>query len=52
MLGYFFDYDIKDTKEIDGKVYADLDTLKPGPGSSVIITNDKITFIKMCDMVP
>jgi hypothetical protein len=52
VLGYFFDYDIKDTKEINGKVYANLDTLKSGTGSSVIITNDKITFIKMRDMVP
>ncbi len=52
VLGYFSEEDIKQTKTINGKTYANLDTLKSGNGASVIITNDKIKFLKMCDMVP
>ncbi len=54
VLGYFFKEDIKDTEIINGKEYADLNTLRGGSilGSSVIITDDKIEFLKKCDMVP
>ncbi len=52
VLGYFSEEDIKETKTINGKTYADLDELKSGNGVSVIITNDKIEFLKMCDMLP
>jgi hypothetical protein len=52
VLGYFSEEDIKQTKTINGKTYANLDTLKSENGVSVIITNDKIKFLKMCDMVP
>jgi len=65
VLEYFSNEFIKDTKIIDGKEYADLETLKGGGpiggGSiesgpilacSVIITDDEIEFLKMCDMVP
>ena len=53
VLGYFNDKDIKNTKTINGKEYADLDTLSDnGLGSAVIITDSKIEFLKMCDMIP
>ena len=65
VLGYFSNEFIKDTQILDGKEYADLETLKGGGpiggGSiesgpilvcSVIITDDAIEFLKMCDMVP
>lgn len=52
--GYFSDTSIRDTKTINGKEYADLDTLREERGlrCSVMITDDKIEFLKMCDMVP
>ena len=51
-MGYFSNDDIRDIKVINGKTHADLDTLRSGTGVSVIITNDKIRFMKVPFLVP
>ncbi len=52
VLGYFSNDDIRDVKVINGKTYADLDTLRSGTGVSVIVTDKKIKFMKVWFLAP